>query len=103
MFSGIKFFLTHTPTKDIHDLSSDIDPQQVLANQDCDIFCHGHTHQPIIQKMGSVVVLNPGHLKSDYDRGFPASYAQIKIDTNGCNIFLIEESSRSIIDTHRLK
>ena len=102
-FSDIKFFLTHTPTKDVHDLSTDIDPHQVLINQDCDIFCHGHTHHPNIQKMGSVVILNPGHLKADYDRGFPASFAQIKIDSNGVELLLIEESSRSIIDAHRLK
>ena len=36
---------------------------------------HGHTHKPVIDVTNDVVILNPGHLKADVDRGYQASYA----------------------------
>ena len=42
-FKGWRLFLTHTPTSDFHDLTDDLDPAEVLKNQDCDIFCHSYT------------------------------------------------------------
>ena len=102
-FHKWRFYLTHTPTKDSHDLPSDEDPMAVIFTRQCDVFCHGHTHQPEIKKIGDVVVLNPGHLKYSSDRGFPASFAHLFIDDDSCRIQLIEERSRSLIDELTLK
>ena len=96
-FLGWRFFLTHTPTIDVHDLDSDLDPVDVLNNNGCDIFCHGHTHKPTIYTVGNVTVLNPGHLKSSFDRGYNASYAKIELSELKCKISVIElESSNEI-------
>ena len=102
-FMRWKFFLTHTPTKDPNDLMEDINPSDVLRQQDCDIFCHGHTHKPNIRKEGKVIILNPGHLKNAYDRGFPASFSQIYLTEAYCDIQIIDFESRSIIDEVCLK
>ena len=98
-FNGWRLFLTHTPTRDFHDLPDDLDPEVVLRNQNCDIFCHGHTHRPEIQEDGKVVVLNPGHLKSDFDRGFPASYATLILTPHSCEIKIIDFFSELVLKT----
>ena len=96
-FLGWRFFLTHTPTSDPHDLDTDIDPEDVLKNAQSDLFCHGHTHKPTIYTVGNVTVLNPGHLKSSFDRGYNASYAKIELSELKCKISVIElESSDEI-------
>tara|TARA_A100001015_G_C14987841_1_gene712390 strand:- start:62 stop:586 length:525 start_codon:yes stop_codon:yes gene_type:complete len=98
-----KFFLTHTPTKDANDLMDDINPSLVLQQQDCDIFCHGHTHKPEIRKEGKVIILNPGHLKNINDRGFPASFSQIRLTEVHCHIQIVHFENRTIIDEVTLK
>ena len=97
-FLGWHFFLTHTPSKDLHDLPTDMDPEQVISDGLCDIFCHGHTHEPKISKMNDVVILNPGHLKAPNDRGFDASYANIIISNDACHIKIIDIQSKCLID-----
>jgi putative phosphoesterase len=96
-FLGWRFFLTHTPTSDPHDLDTDIDPEDVLKHDQCDLFCHGHTHKPIIYKAGHSMVLNPGHLKSSFDRGHNASYAQIELSELKYEITIIELESGKVI------
>ena len=76
---GWNLFLSHTPTTHFNDLVGDADPEAVVAEQKIDLFLHGHTHHPTIKKAGRVTVLNPGHLKQKQDRGYPASYASLKL------------------------
>ena len=38
---GWRFFLTHTPEIDAHDLPEDLDPYAVITQQACDVMCHG--------------------------------------------------------------
>jgi len=102
-FLGWRFFLTHTPTADPNDLDTDLDPNYVLSHDQCDIFCHGHTHKPTIYKDGNSTILNPGHLKSSFDRGYNASYAQIELSEYKCEISIIEFESKNIIYSTELK
>lgn len=85
-FEGWRFFLTHTPEPDSHDLPTDIDPCQVIQDQDCDVFLHGHTHYPKIQVVNDVMVINPGHTKAEMDRGSAPSYAVIDLTKNTINV-----------------
>ncbi len=102
-FLGWRFFLTHTPTKDSHDLPNDMDPNLVIHDQECHVFCHGHTHEPKISKYNDVVILNPGHLKSHYDRGFDASYAKITISELICHIRIIHQQTTQVIDELKIE
>jgi len=45
-----------------------------------DIIIHGHTHKMEIRVENGRIYVNPGHLKSDSDKGRPPSFATIEID-----------------------
>lgn len=74
---GWRLFLSHTPDYYYTDLPEDLDPQLVWENGDCDVFCHGHTHKPEIELKDKRVRVNPGHLKSEWDRGYPPTFAKL--------------------------
>ena len=76
--NGWTFCLSHTPETHYNDLDCDLDPKIVIEDGLCDIFLHGHTHIPSLTKKNNVIVLNPGHLKINDDRGFPPTYAIIE-------------------------
>lgn len=101
-FLNWRFFLSHTPTTDLHDRPEDIDPQIVLDKQQCDVFCHGHTHQPKIEQNDRVVILNPGHLKSEFDRGFPATYSLLTLSYEWMDIKIINLYSNKIFDQKKI-
>ena len=96
-FFGWKLFLTHTPTAAPQDLPDDIDPEQVIRDKQCDIFCHGHTHHPMISKAKCVTILNPGHLTSPIDRGARASFARLDVSNEACTINIIDFFTRTIV------
>jgi len=102
-FNGWALFLSHTPTKDPHDLHDDIDPEWVIQQKKCHIFCHGHTHQPSLKQSNNVTILNPGHLKRPFDRNYPASYAIITPLTASCHIQVIDFQTSATIDCVTLK
>lgn len=45
-----------------------------------DIALCGHTHRAAISRLGKRLIVNPGHLKREYDRAEAASYAIIRIE-----------------------
>ena len=99
---GWRFFLTHTPEIDAHDLPQDLDPFDVLSKKLCDVFCHGHTHEPMLRYYNDVLILNPGHLKGSMDRGFAASYAVATLTQTECSVDIIDFQSQQIIEYERL-
>lgn len=54
------------------------------------LYCYGHTHQPILEKAGKCIFLNPGHLKKEMDRGYPASSAIIEFTEKDLSIYIRE-------------
>lgn len=87
---GMKILLSHTPTRDTHDLPGDIDPERTMRMGRAQIFFHGHTH---VYKMGRInkgVVINPGHLKSDDKKGRPPSFAIVDIEPKKVHARIIE-------------
>ncbi|MBG91176.1 MAG: hypothetical protein CL521_05105 [Actinobacteria bacterium] len=83
---GWRFFLTHTPEAHFNDRADDPEPSVVWQEGDFDLFCHGHTHRPEIIQDQSRVRLNPGHIKEEMDRGYPATYTQINLSKTACQI-----------------
>ncbi len=78
-FGGIVFMLSHTPGRDKHDRIGDINPGRARSGYGVDVLLHGHTHQyRAADAVDGLIVINPGHLKSDHDRGAPASFAIIE-------------------------
>jgi len=77
-FGGFRFLISHTPTKDGHDFPGDINPNLASSKYSCDVLLHGHTHRyRAVELEDGLIVINPGHMKSEEDRGAPASFAII--------------------------
>jgi hypothetical protein len=64
-FDGLSIAMTHAD-KDLRALE--------MASA---VVITGHTHVAVIEILGMSVYLNPGHLKSDFDRGQVPSFATI--------------------------
>ncbi len=52
-----------------------------FGDADCIIF--GHTHQPLVQRFDSVLLINPGTFRSTGRFGSPGTYALLTIDDRG--------------------
>jgi uncharacterized protein len=78
-FEGWRFFLTHTPTRHYNDLQEDEDPRLVIEERKADVFLHGHTHKPKAEMENGVLVINPGHMKEPFDRGYAPSFAVLEL------------------------
>ena len=90
------------PSVDARDLPDDIDPKTVINNKEADIFCHGHTHRPMISEQNGVTVLNPGHLTAFVDRGYRASFATLELSVTDCNISIIDFENGDTVDSKQL-
>jgi len=51
-----------------------------------DIYLYGHTHHSNYDHIDDRHFINPGHLKSETDRGHRASYAVLKLDENNAEL-----------------
>ena len=88
--NGVKVLLSHTPTRDTHDLPGDIDPERIMKAGRAQVFFHGHTHVYKMEKMNNGVVINPGHLKADDNRGCPPSFAIVDLSPDKVHAQIIE-------------
>jgi hypothetical protein len=78
-FEGWKFLVTHTDTSDSHDLPEDLRPEDLVAARHVDVVLYGHSHAPRLAVRNRMLFLNPGHLKKEDKKGYPATYAIISI------------------------
>ena len=53
-FEGLRIHLSHG-----HELGSPT-PSALAARYDADVIVYGHTHRPLIEHVGSTLILNPG-------------------------------------------
>lgn len=74
-FEDIPFLISHTGTKDPHDIEGDIDPAEAIADGDIKVMLHGHSHVWRIYEEKGVIIINPGHLKPDDAKGGGPSFA----------------------------
>jgi putative phosphoesterase len=64
--AGLRIRLMHVPPR--------------MPVQDVDIIIHGHTHKPRNERMGTVLILNPGCITRP-PRGVPPSFAWLTLET----------------------
>lgn len=84
---GRKVLVSHTETSHPHDLPDDIKPEDVISGGEVAFAFVGHTHIPKIERRKKVIVVNPGHLKSEDKRGYPPSFAMIDLSAGKIQIF----------------
>ena len=92
--NNIKFLLTHTPYQTNSDLPGELTPEQLSTTVNIVLF--GHTHTPTIEIKNKILWINPGHIKSEYDRGNPASYCIINTN-NPVSIKIYELLTNNIL------
>jgi uncharacterized protein len=99
-----RFFLTHTKDSHSNDGAYDLKPEQILENKTCDIFLYGHTHKPEIKKVDDgLILLNPGHLKSEMDRGFAPSFAVLEIEKASVDMKILNLSGGCVFQDRLIK
>lgn len=78
-FGGVTFLMSHTSMRDSHDRTGDINPGRALSRYGAQVLLHGHTHRfGVMRAVDGLIVINPGHLKSDSDRGAIPTFAVIE-------------------------
>lgn len=79
-FQGFKVLITHTTSSHENDFDEDIKPEEITKQEKIDIVFYGHTHIPSIERKDGVIWINPGHLKKEDKRGYPASFGIVDFD-----------------------
>ncbi len=66
---------------------------------DADIVITGHTHVPMIKRVGRTLIVNPGSIGESREPGAShlVSYAEIDLDSNEAEIFRIENPLLSVL------
>ena len=90
-FGGITFLISHTPVRDKHDRHGDINPGRALSRYGAQVLLHGHTHRfGAMSAVDGLVVINPGHLKSDKDRGAVPTFAVIEANNPEVSVSFVD-------------
>lgn len=97
VIDGWHFFISHTKTSHEYDLAKDLKPEETLKKNEIDVFLYGHTHIPELNKENSIIICNPGHLKSIWEKGYSPSFAVITTSENELKIQIRELLEEKII------
>lgn len=89
-FEEVKILLTHSSEPHKKDFSTDGIPLDIAKKENVDIILYGHTHIPEISEKNGFIILNPGHIKKDDNRGYPPTYAVISLKDKNIKIKVIE-------------
>jgi hypothetical protein len=86
--AGWNIFLTHTPESHYNDLADDLKPETVMQSGQADLFLFGHTHRAEIRRRNGLIMINPGHMSCDENRGYPLTFALLDIDVQSVSASL---------------
>jgi len=90
-----KIFLTHTPGSHYNDLADDIKPETIIAEGRADVFLYGHTHLAEIRHDDTMVYINPGHLSSHENRGYPMTFGLLEFDHDTLHARIMRHASNT--------
>lgn len=104
-FGGLVFLLSHTPTRDRHDKTGDLNPAKALTKYGAEVLLHGHTHKRMLGVTDDgLVVICPGHIKCEFDRDAPPTFAIIdavrpivSVKFVGMDGVVIEEANARVV------
>ncbi len=108
-FGGVTFLISHTSTRDKHDRTGDINPGRALTRYGAQVLLHGHTHRfGVTQAVDGLIVVCPGHIKAEKDRGsiptfamIEAGYPDISISFVDLNGEVLEDESFQVVNVVR--
>ncbi len=80
ILSGYRVLLSHTLSSHRNDLPQDLKPEDLIKNKEVDIVLFGHTHVPFLEEREGILYLNPGHVKEGMDKGYPPTFAFLRLE-----------------------
>lgn len=95
-FEGWKFFLTHGHLYSVKNGISRI--YEVGKEKEADIVCFGHTHRPLLEDYGDLILFNPGSLAHPKGSIYP-TYGFIEVTEKELALQLIDLYSHVPIQT----
>ena len=78
-FNGVPFLLTHSVVKTPQDPIEDLDPKEIVDDDEVKVVLYGHSHIYRISEERGVIFINPGHLKNGDKRSPRKTYAIVDI------------------------
>jgi putative phosphoesterase len=96
-FEGWRFLLSHTDRSHSNDLTDDLKPEELIEAKQIDVVLYGHSHIPRLHSEKGILFINPGHLKSQDKKGYPASYAIITIDRERVKASILGLGSHKVL------
>lgn len=100
-FGGIVFMLSHTPTRNQYDRTGDINPARALSDYGAEVLLHGHTHSyRQIESEDGLILICPGQLKAEKDRGYPPAFAIIDAKRPNMEVRFVDLDGK-ILEEHR--
>lgn len=92
---GVKLLLSHTIRTHKTEVSPKIRVEEVLENRRADIILFGHTHKYTLEHKQGILLVNPGHLKSDEDT--PPTFSILEIEERIIKAYIYELENFSCI------
>lgn len=102
-FEGWRFLISHTDSSHPLDLPGDLKPESILRSHKVDVFLHGHSHRPRLEVVDGILLLNPGHLKQEDEKGIKPSFGLIEIDRNSLRARIVDLLTGEEIFTVKLE
>jgi uncharacterized protein len=92
--AGVNILMMHTPGASKFDQPGDWD---LAGRGQVNIVLYGHTHVPDIREVEGVLWVNPGHLKAHDRRGYPLSYALMRLTPPTVDIRILALATGQIL------
>lgn len=89
-FEGWRFLLSHTETSHPLDLPHDLKPESIVKANRVDVFLYGHSHKPRLEVANGILLMNPGHLKQESDKGIKPSFGLIEVERDWIKARLVD-------------
>jgi len=78
--AGLRILITHTKDSHRNDLPGDKMPEEFIVSRKVDIVLFGHSHSFYAKLEGGILMVNPGHLRTDDKKG-EATFALLDINS----------------------
>ncbi|MBU1487927.1 YfcE family phosphodiesterase [bacterium] len=86
---GLRIMISHTVSFHQNDSKDDLLPEEAIKKGWVDMLLYGHTHIYSIDFDQGVILINPGHLKAENDKGNPPTFSEIEIGDEEIKVRII--------------
>lgn len=95
---GLRIMISHTVSFHKNDSRDDLSPEEAIKKGWVDMLLYGHTHIYSIGSEGGILLVNPGHLKEENDKGNPPTFSEIEIDDKEIRVKIIGLDGKIILE-----